>query len=124
VVAAVYAGALVRAAVIEALAPPHLWTAQRARITAEILAQAPRSLVMVRYGARKDVQVEWVYNGADLDGADIVWARSMTPEADRQLLDYFRGRAVWNLTVERRAVTLTPGTPASAAPRATSPRAR
>ncbi len=36
---------------------------------------------------------EWVYNDPDIDHAKVVWASDMGPEKNRELLNYFRGRA-------------------------------
>jgi hypothetical protein len=110
-VALLHAGAIARAAVIEVRRPPGVWTAERARVVAAVRAAAPRSLVIVRYGPRKDVHVEWVYNDADIDASPIVWARAMTPGEDRALLDYYRDRKVWTLTVDWHRAVLTPGPP-------------
>jgi hypothetical protein len=52
-------------------------------------------LVLVRYAPDHNVMEEWVYNHADVDGSAIVWARDMGDAANRELLDYFRGRQVW-----------------------------
>ncbi len=37
----------------------------------------------------------WVYNRADVDNSKIVFAREISPDRDRQLMDYYRGRTVW-----------------------------
>jgi hypothetical protein len=42
---------------------------------------------------------EWVYNRANIDNAEIVWARELAPQQNRKLLDYFTGRHVWLLKV-------------------------
>jgi len=57
-------------------------------------------LVLVRYGPKHDFHQEWVYNGADLGGSRVVWARSMGPESDRKLVEHFKGRRAWLLDVK------------------------
>jgi hypothetical protein len=42
---------------------------------------------------------DWVFNGADIDGSRVVWAREIGPEEDRRLLDYFGDRRAWLLEV-------------------------
>jgi hypothetical protein len=56
-----------------------------------------RQLVLVSYGLGHTVDDEYVYNGADIDSAKIVWARDMGPEQNQELVDYFHDRQVWIL---------------------------
>jgi hypothetical protein len=60
------------------------------------LEQSPgKQLVLVEYESGHDVNHEWVYNKADIDHSQIVWAHAMDPEKDLELLQYFRDRNVW-----------------------------
>jgi len=45
-----------------------------------------------------------VYNGADIDGHKIVWARDMGPEKNQELLDYYRGRKFWMVEADGAAM--------------------
>jgi hypothetical protein len=77
-----------------------------------------KHLVLVRYSPAHLIQEEWVYNGADLDGARIVWARYMNEQKNSELLQYYRGRVFWILdpdeTPERLSRVLEPVTGTSA----------
>jgi hypothetical protein len=65
---------------------------------AERLAHEPgQQLILVRYGPGHDVWEELVYNGADLEGSKVVWARSLGPDQDERLMRHFQGRKVWVL---------------------------
>jgi hypothetical protein len=60
------------------------------------LDQTPgKHLVVVNYEGVHSFHDEWVYNGADIDGSKVVWARDLGPEQNAKLIDYFRGRHVW-----------------------------
>ena len=51
---------------------------------------------MVRYGEGHNIHEEWVFNGADLDGAKVLWARELDDkEQNAKLLAYYSGRTVW-----------------------------
>jgi hypothetical protein len=84
---------------------------QRERIQRKLAASRERHLVVVRYRHGHDPGDEWVYNGADLDQAPVVWAREMDPLSNRRLLDYFRGRRVWLVEPDARPVQLSPYDP-------------
>lgn len=65
-------------------------------------------LVIVRYKPDHDYQHEWVYNRADIDASDIVWARDMGEEENRKLLAYYPERKVWLLQPDEELPLLTP----------------
>jgi hypothetical protein len=54
-------------------------------------------LVLVRYATNHSPSEEWVYNRADIDASEIVWAREMNPAEDAPLIDYFHDRKAWLL---------------------------
>jgi hypothetical protein len=58
-----------------------------------------RALIFVRYGPNKPRDYEWVYNAADIDAAPVVWAREISPEQDRRLIEHFADRHVLRLDV-------------------------
>ena len=66
-----------------------------------------RHVVMVRYSPRHDVNKEWVYNRADIDGARIVWAR-WQGDRNSDLFAYFRGRSFWLLEPDTAPGKLAP----------------
>ena len=80
----------------------------RVAITRQLEATPGRHLVIVSYGPHHDVDWEWVYNAADIDGARIVWARAMSPEEDQELLQYFHDRKVWHLNGDQSPTRLEP----------------
>lgn len=70
----------------------------RVRIWARLKKLGGKHLVIVRYGPSHSAHLEFVYNRADLAGADIVWAREVAPpENNRAIVDFFAGRSIWLL---------------------------
>lgn len=52
--------------------------------------------MFVRYSTVfHDSGVEWVYNGADIDGQQVVWARELDAASNSRLMKYFSDRQVW-----------------------------
>ena len=61
----------------------------------EYLANQPgRHLVIVKPKTDPRNLFQWIYNGADIDGSRIVWARDLGPVENERLIEYFRGRQV------------------------------
>ncbi|HEY6147076.1 MAG TPA: hypothetical protein VIZ69_05235, partial [Thermoanaerobaculia bacterium] len=48
-------------------------------------------------GPKHDPHREWVFNGADIDGSKVLFARELDPVQNALLLDYFRDRQVWEV---------------------------
>ena len=65
----------------------------------ERLQQTPGDhLVLVSYGPKHEIYQELVYNQADIDRSRVIWARSLSLESDRQLVEHYAGRRIWTLT--------------------------
>ena len=56
-----------------------------------------KDLVIVTDGPAHILHRDWVYNDADIDASEIVWARDMGVERNRELLDYYPDRTKWRL---------------------------
>ena len=69
---------------------------KREQVIHALKQRGGKHLVIVRYSPNHLPFQEYVYNDADIDNADIVWAREL-PNADQNvpLLDYFKGRSIW-----------------------------
>ena len=90
---------------------PGSWAAigpERAAIEAQLQKLPGPQLVLVRYGDKHDPLLDWVYNGADIDAAKIIWARDMGAGSNRELLDYFAHARVWMLDADHASPTLSP----------------
>lgn len=73
---------------------PDDWSLRRARILDELEQREGRHLIVVRETL---TAAEWVYNEADIDGAQVIWARDMGDVKNRELIEYFRDRRPWLL---------------------------
>jgi hypothetical protein len=81
---------------------------ERSRLLASLNAQGGRHLVIVQYGPAHDVDTEWVYNEADIDNAQVVFARDMGAAENAALIQYFKDRKVWLLEADDKPPTLKP----------------
>ena len=88
--------------------PANAWSLQRAQTIEQLKADGRRHLVIVRYGLKHSPHSEWVYNEADIDGANVVWAREMDTAQNRKLLEYFKDRCVWLLEADMEEPKLVP----------------
>ncbi len=75
------------------------WTCQgdpsRAAI-AKTLSNTPgKHLIMVRYEEDHNLHDEWVYNGAEIDTAKVLWARELDSAQNAKLFAYFKDRQIW-----------------------------
>jgi hypothetical protein len=88
--------------------PDGEFAGRRADFVRQLQADPGQHLVVVQYGSEYDIHQEWVHNGADIDSARIIWARSMGDAADRRLVEYFQDRHVWLLRADETTPQLVP----------------
>ena len=85
------------------------------------LAQAPgKQLVFVRYWPKHEV-TEWVYNGADIDRQQAVFARDLGSMENEKLRSYYPDRTAWLLEPDARPPKLSPYLAMEQSPQLTSP---
>jgi hypothetical protein len=70
-----------------------------------------KHLLMVRYSEDHNIHDEWVYNGADIDGSRVVWARELDPEQNAKLFAYYKDRDVWLVEPDIDNTEIEPYTP-------------
>ncbi|HSC45215.1 MAG TPA: hypothetical protein VLC94_05270 [Candidatus Acidoferrum sp.] len=91
------------------------WTCQgdisRLAVQHKLEALPGKHLVMVRYGEDHNIHDDWVFNGAEIDSAKVIWAREIGEEQDAKLFDYFHDRKVWLVTPDTDNTYLAPYTP-------------
>jgi hypothetical protein len=71
----------------------------RPNVIRTLMARENKYLVIVRYAPEhvQHLDLEWVFNAADIDRSPIVWARDLGDAKNRELLDYYRDRKAWLL---------------------------
>ncbi len=65
-------------------------------------------LALVRYSHHSPALIEWVYNGADIDGQKVIWADDMEPSGNQELIDHYKDRKVWLVQPDSDPVSVTP----------------
>ena len=97
---------------------PVYWTCQgdpsRAAIEKTLEHTAGKHLVVVRYEEEHNIHDEWVYNGAEIDGAKVLWARELGAEQNAKLFAYFKDRQIWLADPDLDNTELLPYSPLSA----------
>jgi hypothetical protein len=54
-----------------------------------------KHVILVRYTGTQSPHEEWVYNGANIDAQDVIWAHDLGPVANARLLEYYKDRKIW-----------------------------
>ena len=71
-------------------------------------ARGGRHLVFIRYDPDIPIDVEWVYNSADLHAAPVLFVQDLGPARNPDLIAAFPGRSVWLVTVSTAGSSLDP----------------
>lgn len=72
-----------------------IYASKRAELTRQLDESPGRDLVVVRYPA--DPSGQWVYNQANIDDSEIVWAREISSQGRKALIEHFNDRKIWLL---------------------------
>lgn len=97
------------------------WGRKRTAIAKRLESEPGKDLVLVRYAADHNPNAEWVYNPADLDDAEVLWAREMNAAKRSQLLGYFADRNIWVVEPDHETPLLYRYDPANTLPCKMSP---
>lgn len=94
---------------------PLEWACQgdpsRAAIAEKLSKMPGKHLVVVRYEEDHNIHDEWVYNGAEIDSAKVLWARELDTEQNEKLFEYFKDRRVWLVEPDKDNTELVPYRP-------------
>jgi len=80
----------------------------RPRVLADLEHREGRQLAIVKYKPDHQSNDEWVFNGADIDGGKVVWARDMGVAQNEELIKYFKDRHVWLVEPDEKPPRLSP----------------
>ena len=94
---------------------PLWWTCtgdpSRVAVMKQLEATAGKHLIVVRYSDDHNIHDEWVYNGADIDGSKVIWARELTQDQNEKLFAYFKDRQIWLVEPDVDNTEIKPYTP-------------
>ena len=103
---------------VRGICDPLLWPCQgdpsRTAIAEKLRHTPGKHLIIVRYEKdNHNIHDEWVYNGAEIDGAKVLWARELDDQQNAKLFFYFHDRKIWLVTPDSDNTYLEPYTPPS-----------
>lgn len=94
---------------------PLSWTCSgdpsRAAIQKKLEHTPGKHLVIVRYEQDHNIHDEWVFNGAEIDTAKVLWARELSTQQNEKLFAYFKDRQIWLATPDTDNTSLQPYSP-------------
>lgn len=67
-----------------------------------------KHLILVNYAPGHEIHRELVFNNADFQSEEVVWAHAMTPSLDAELCRAYPDRRIWNVITNEHNVELTP----------------
>ena len=106
--------------VFRGVCDPLLWPCEgdpsRAAIAEKLERTSGKHLVLVRYTEDHNIHDDWVYNGANIDAAKVLWARELSPEQNSELFAYFKDRQIWLATPDTDNTFLEHYTPPDSRP--------
>jgi hypothetical protein len=102
---------------VRGVCDPLLWPCQgdpsRAAIAEKLQHTPGKHLIIVRYEKdNHNIHDEWVYNGAEIDTAKVLWARELDAQQNAKLFFYFHDRKIWLVTPDSDNTYVEPYTPA------------
>jgi hypothetical protein len=94
---------------------PLWWTctgdSSRVAVIKQLEDTPGKHLIVVRYSDDHNIHDEWVYNGADIDGSKVIWARELDVDQNAKLFAYFKDRHIWLVEPDVDNTEIKPYTP-------------
>jgi len=87
---------------------PDVYGTDRAHVVSELESHAGLQLALVRTSPNRNVLDQWIYNGADLNTARVLWAYDMGAAQNAELMRQYPGRTAWIIDLATEPATVTP----------------
>jgi hypothetical protein len=81
---------------------------ERAAVESSLEQLPGEQLAIVRYSSAHDPMRDWVFNGADIDGSKVLWAREMDAADNLKLVEYYRNRRAWLVEPDAQPPRISP----------------
>jgi hypothetical protein len=75
------------------------WNVQRTKVIDKLKQVEGQHAIIVNYSPTDVIHPPWEYNGADIDGAKVIWVRSMDRDLNCRLMEYFKNHHIWSLEI-------------------------
>jgi hypothetical protein len=82
--------------------------ARRDEVARSLTDQGGKHVILVHYTRSQSPHEEWVYNSADIDAQDVIWAHDLGAEENAALLKYYNGRKIWRFQPDQDPPPLVP----------------
>ena len=82
--------------------------ARRAQVERLLEERLGKHVILVHYTGSQSPHEEWVYNSADIDAQDVIWAHDLGSVENAPLLEYYKDRKIWRFQPDINATWLDP----------------
>src|SRR5260370_10714590 len=82
----------------------------RRQVLEQLQARGGKHLVLVRYSPSHEFHYGVVFNDADLDRSQVLWAHQLDKASNHALIDHYPDREVWLFNPDETPVMLIPAT--------------
>ncbi len=87
---------------------PQPANAQRAEVAKSLSDQGGKHVILVHYTGSQSPHEEWVYNSADIDSQDVIWAHDLGSVENAALVEYYEDRKIWKFQPDINPTWLDP----------------
>lgn len=81
---------------------------RRDEVAKSLTDQGGKHVILVHYTGSQSPHEEWVYNSADIDAQDVIWAHDLGRVDNAALLEYYKGRKIWRFQPDMNPTWLDP----------------